>query len=83
MNDTSLEAYEVIAPKINALHLKILNCLKQHGPLAASEIMSHTNIHYNTVHNRLSELKAATMVENTIERRKNSRGRNETVVKAV
>jgi predicted HTH transcriptional regulator len=78
--DTSLEAYESVKPRINALHAKVIAAVQARGGATASEVMDDTGVIYNTVWRRMSELKQLGILVNTDQKRRNSRGRNEVVV---
>jgi predicted transcriptional regulator len=77
--DTSVEAFEVIKPRINALHHQVLDATRKRGGATVSEVVQDTGLIYGTVLRRMSELKRAGLLRNSDTKRRNERGRAEVV----
>lgn len=77
--DTELAAYESIKPKLSGLRLKALQTLSGSAGMTGDEVSKKMGEWIYSVKPRLTELSRMYLVEDTGERRKNDRNRQEIV----
>lgn len=68
--ETSRQAADVIAPKVNALRKRVVDCLKAQGAMTPDEAAAALSLDILTVRPRFSELARMGMIVKTGERRR-------------
>lgn len=77
--DTEVEAAKLVAPRVTGLRLKVLRYLSQYGASTGTEAAIGTDEWLYSVKPRLTELAEYGMVEDTGQRKKNQRNRQEII----
>lgn len=78
--DTSAAGAEHIAPTATTVREQVYATIQQHGPSTADEVARHLGLSILTVRPRITELKNAGRLVDTMKRRKNDSGTNAAVM---
>lgn len=79
---TSSDAAEAMKPRAGILRAKVLDCLREYGPMTADECADALRESVLAIRPRFSELRALGLVVDTGERRENDSGRRAIVWRA-